>query len=102
MRRRRAASKTKTEEDLSFLKMSSAADLTIHQGQTRSRVTRRRIWKAVEALTTSIWSREIGATSTVTFNNRDLKTKLCDAFVTMVQAADLWKSNDPADGLYGP
>ena len=36
------------------------------------------------------------------FNNCDLKTKLCDAFVTMVQAADLWKSNDPADGLYGP
>ena len=36
------------------------------------------------------------------FNNRDLKTKLCGAFVTMVQAADLWKSNDPADGLYGP
>jgi hypothetical protein len=32
--------------------------------------------------------------------NRELKAKLCDAFVTMVQAADFWKSNDPADGLY--
>src|SRR5215831_4601190 len=51
---------------LSFLKMSSAPDLTIHQGQTRSGATRRRIWKAVEAATTSIWSREIGANSTVT------------------------------------
>jgi hypothetical protein len=35
------------------------------------------------------------------FENRDLGTKLCDAIVTMVQATDFWKSNDPADGLYG-
>src|SRR5215831_15549436 len=35
------------------------------------------------------------------FENRDLRAKLCDAIVTMVQATDFWKSNDPADGLYG-
>jgi hypothetical protein len=35
------------------------------------------------------------------FENRDLRAKLCDAIVMMVQATDFWKSNDPADGLYG-
>src|SRR5262249_7603899 len=34
------------------------------------------------------------------YENRDLRAKLCDAIVTMVQATDFWKSNDPADGLY--
>src|SRR5215471_1430506 len=35
------------------------------------------------------------------FENRDLRTKLGDAIVTMVEASDFWKSNNPAGGLYG-
>ena len=56
------------------------------------------IWKAVVAAAPSIQFKGNKGTA---FENRDLSAKLCDAIVTMVQATDFWKSNNPADGLYG-
>jgi hypothetical protein len=58
----------------------------------------RSIWNAVKAVTSSL---QLNGNKGTAFENRDLRAELRDAIVTMVQATDLWKSNDPADGLYG-
>jgi len=56
------------------------------------------IWKAVEGCDASVTVQ--GKNTKLRLKNEILRAKLCDAIVTMVQATDFWKSNNPADGLY--
>jgi len=57
------------------------------------------ICKAVEGATSSVTVQ--GKTKGLRLKSEILRAKLCDAIVTIVQATDFWKSNNPADGLYG-
>ena len=56
------------------------------------------IWKAVVTAASSI---QFQGNKGTAFENRDLSAKLCGAIVTMVQATDFWKSNNPAARLNG-
>ena len=55
-------------------------------------------WRAVEAATSSV---QLSGNKGLRLKTEIEEPKLCDAIVTMVQATDFWKSNDPADRLYG-
>jgi hypothetical protein len=56
------------------------------------------IWKAVGDATSSVIQAK---TEGLRLQTDLYERSLCDAIVTMVQATDLWKSNNLADGLYG-
>jgi hypothetical protein len=58
------------------------------------------IWKAVRSATASLHRKLHEKETDFRRSSRNLKVRLCDAFVAMVQTSDFWKSNHSADGLY--
>ena len=86
---------------LSFLKMSSAPDLRTHDAEMESRPMLVLPSGKLSRLRHHRYSSTETKNKGTAFEKRDLRAKLCDAIVTMVQATNLWKCNDPADGLYG-